>query len=165
MTRRNIIYVVLVAVLLVGLIALANWKAIRISYHQWQMISAYNKLFGNPQRAGNGLASHDVTGIDVDSVMKAYETHRNALVELRVLDHVKAHFPNLASDGTRKQSDLRSEFVHRMWETFPGHRHYYLAGDGSFESWIRIDARNDWDYFIGSELARASTDSENEDAP
>lgn len=165
MSRRNTIYIAILAVLVIGLIAFANRKSIQISYHQWRMNSAFNTLFGNPQPAGNGLASHDVTGIDVDSVMNSYESHRQRLLELNVLHHAKAQFPNLASDGTKKHSDLRSEFTHRMWREFPGHKHYYLAGDGSFETWIPIDAKNDWDKFIGSELARFSTDSKNEFAP
>ncbi len=165
MSRRNTILSAIAAVLVIGLIAFANRKAIQISYHQWRMDSAYNTLFGNPQPVGNGLASHDVTGVDVDSVMNAYETHRELLVGFNVLHHMPASFPNLASDGSVQQSDLRSDFVHRMWQNFPGHKHYYLAGDGSFETWMPIDAKNDWDTFIGSELANLSVDSNDEQEP
>ncbi len=165
MSRRNTILAAIVAVLIIGLIAFANRKAIQILYHQWHMNSAYNTLFGNPQPAANGLASNDVTGVDVDSVMNAYETHRNILVEFNVLHHTKASFPNLASDGSKQQSDLRSEFVQRIWQNFPDHKHYYLAGDGSFETWIPIDAKNDWDTFIDSELANFSIDTNDERQP
>ena len=163
MSRRNTILIAALAACVIGLIAFGNWEPIRIWYHQWRMNSAYNTLFGDPEPAGNGLAAHDVTGIDVDSVMNTYETHRNILVELDVLHHAKAELPNLVSDGTREQSDLRSEFAHRMWQKFPGHKHYYLAGDGSFETWIPIDAKNDWNTFIDSELAESSTGAKDED--
>jgi len=165
MSRRNTILIAVVAILVVGLIAFANLNSIQISYHQWRMNSAYNTLFGDPQPAGKGLASHDVTGIDVDSVMNTYEMHRQSLVELNVLHHVKADFPKLASHGTPEISELRSEFVNRMWRNFPGHKHYYLADDGSFETWIPIDSKNEWDKFIDAERVDSTTVSEDENNP
>ncbi len=155
MSRR-----VVVSLAVVGLLAaLAAWFATRastrIAYHQWHMDSAHNTLFGNPEPVGNGLASYDVTGIDVDSVMANYEFHRQRLVELNAFVHLKANFPALVSDGTQQQSDARRDFVQRMWNQFPVHKHYYLANDGSFQTWVPVGAQNDWNVFFQQESARS----------
>jgi len=126
------------------------------------MNSAYNTLFGDPQPVGDGLASYDVTGIDVDAVLADYEAHRQQLVDLNVFAYLQADFPALTSDGTKQQSDARSAFVHRLWDRFPEHAHYYLDGTGSFETWVPIDTANDWREFIGSELDRWNDDENNQ---
>lgn len=152
MKRRFAILAIILALFGVASFAIVNTAFVQSSYHQWRMNVAYNTLFGNPQPAGNGLAAYDVTGVDVDGVMAAYNFHRNELVELNVLTRLHAEFPNLASDGTDQQSDARSAFAHRMWKQFPSHRHYYLAGNGSFETYVPVTEESDWDRFIKSEL-------------
>jgi hypothetical protein len=52
-----------------------------------------------------------------------------------------------------------------MRNHFPGHRYYFLADDGSFETWIPVDAKNDWAKFAKSELARPTTNRDNDDLP
>lgn len=126
-------------------------RTLAVGYHQWRMNAEYNTIFGAPESAGGGLASHDVTGVDVDAVMNKYTHHRQALVDLGVLSHMSASFPQLASDGTKQQSEARSKFVHRMWNKFPGHRHYYLAGNGTFETWVPIADKPAWKSFIAAE--------------
>jgi hypothetical protein len=154
--RRATIFAATLLVV-VGLTALVFWNSLTISYHHWRMNSAYNTLFGNPQPTGNGLASNDVTDIDVESVIKTYESHRTTLVGLGALHHAQFAFPNLAANGTIERSILRSDFADRMWQRFPNHKHYYLADDGSFETWIPIDAKNEWNKFEKSELARSKS--------
>jgi hypothetical protein len=58
------------------------------------------------------------------------------------------------SDGTGEQSKARAAFVNRMWNWFPGHKHYYLASDGTFETWAPIAAKSDWESFIDTETKR-----------
>ena len=122
-----------------------------IAYHQWRMNAEHNAVFGNPTPSGNGLASFDVTGVDVDAAMERYFTHRKALVDYGVLRHLSSTFTNLNSDGTQEQSQARSAFVNRMWSRFPGHRHYYLSDDGSFETWIPVADETAWIAFIDGE--------------
>ena len=122
-----------------------------IAYHKWRMNAEYNTIFGDPQPVGNGIASFDVNGVDVDAVTERYFTHRQALVDYGVLLHLSSTFASLNSDGTEEQSQARSAFVDRMWSRFPGHRHYYLSGDGSFETWIPVDEESAWIAFIDDE--------------
>ena len=126
-------------------------KPLTIAYHQWRMSAEFNTVFGDPQPAGNGLASFDVTGVNVDAVMKRYSNHRQKLVDLGVLRHFSSTFSRLNSDGTQEQSQARSAFVNRIWSQFPGHRHYYLSADGSFETWIPVADETAWIAFIDDE--------------
>ena len=126
-------------------------KPLTIAYHQWGMNAEYNRIFGDPQPVGNVLATFDVTGVDVDAVMERYFNHRQRLVNLGVLRHLSSTFARLNSDGTQEQSQARSAFVNRMWSRFPGHRHYYLSGDGSFETWIPVADETAWIAFIDDE--------------
>ncbi len=126
-------------------------KPLTIAYHEWRLSAEYTTIFGDPKPVGNGLASFDVTGVDVDAVMERYFNHRQALVDLGVLRHLSSTFARLNSDGTQEQSQARSAFVNRMWSRFPGHRHYCLSGDGSFETWISVADETAWIAFIDDE--------------
>ena len=126
-------------------------KPLAVAYHQWRMSAEYNTIFGDPEPVGNGLASYDVTGVDVDAVLERYFRHRQALVDLGILCHVSARFPRLNSDGTEQQSQARSAFVNRMWSRFPGHKHYYLSGDGTFETWMPVAEETAWKNFVDDE--------------
>lgn len=126
-------------------------KPLTIAYHEWRMSPEYTSIFGDPMPVGDGLASFDVTGVDVDAVMERYFNHRQALVDLGVLHHFSSTFARLNSDGTQEQSQARSAFVNRMWSRFPGHRHYCLSGDGSFETWVPVADETAWIAFIDDE--------------
>lgn len=126
-------------------------NSLAIAYHQWRMDAEHNAVFGNPTPVGNGLTSFDVTGVDVDVVLERYFTHRKVLVDYGVLRHLSSKFTNLNSDGTQEQSQARSAFIKRMWSRFPGHRHYYLSGDGSFETWVPVADETAWSTFIDDE--------------
>lgn len=155
LTRRRVVLLTGVAAATAILLCLTVFQhPLAAAYHQWRMNAEYNTIFGDPEPAGNGLASYDVTGVDVDAVMERYMHHRKALVDLGVLSHMSASFPRLASDGTVQQSEARSAFVHRMWNKFPGHQHYFLAGDGTFEAWVPVAAKPEWQRFINEENNR-----------
>lgn len=156
MKRRYVIGIVCAALLCVVLLVMFITPSVRVTYHQWRMNVAYNTLFGDPEPVGNGLASHDLTGVDVDAVTGNYEFHRTKLVELNVLAHLRIDFPNLATDGSEQRSAARSAFVDRMWDHFPGHRHYYLAGDGSFETYVPVAEKGAWEEFMQSELTNSN---------
>ena len=119
------------------------------------MTAEFNTIFGDPQPAGNGLASYDVTGVDVDAVMQRYEAHRQRLVDFGVLSQLTASFPELASDGSTSQSDARSDFVQRMWDVFPAHRYYYLDADGGFSTWVPVSDAPRWQQFLDAESSAA----------
>ena len=119
------------------------------------MNTEFNTIFGAPQLSGNGLASFDVTGIDVDAVMLRYESHRQQLVELGVLAKLTATFPLLASDGSVLRSDARSDFTRRMWIAFPAHRHYYLDSGGNFSTWVHVSDATRWQQFLDAESSLA----------
>lgn len=114
-------------------------RPLAVAYHQWRMEAAYNTLFGN------------LTGVDADAVADAYEGHRQSLVDLDALCHLTSSFPSLAADGSEERFSERSAFVDRMWDIFPSHRHYYLAGDGTFGTWVPVDQRQDWERFLAQE--------------
>ena len=139
----------MLALVLVGLFVLRH--PIRVGYHTWRMNAEFNTIFGDPQPEGNGLASYDATGIDVDAVMQRYESHRQCLVDLGVLAHLTASFPSLASDGSTLRSSTRSDFVRRMWSAFPAHRHYYLDTDGAFSAWAPVSDATRWQEFLDAE--------------
>lgn len=124
---------------------------IRVGYHTWRMNAELNTTFGDPQPEGIGLASYDVTGVDVDAVMQRYESHRQRLVDLGVLVHLIASLPSLASDGSTSRSDARSDFMQRMWNAFPAHRHYYLDGEGAFSAWAPVSDATRWQQFLDTE--------------
>ncbi len=126
-------------------------KPLAIAYHGWRMSAEYNTIFGDPKPVGNGLASFDVTGVDVDAVLERYFRHRQALVDLGILCHVSARFRRLNSDGTELQSQARSAFVNRMWSRFSVQRHYYLSSDGTFEAWIPVADETAWKIFVDDE--------------
>jgi hypothetical protein len=118
------------------------------------MTAAYNTILGDAEPRSDGLASHDVTGVDVDAVMTRYTQHRQALLDLGVLSHIMARLPHIASDGTEQQSTARSAFLHRMWDRFPGHKHYCLDGDGTFEAWVPVTDTARWEIFVEAESRR-----------
>ena len=130
---------------------LAFKRHLLVAYHHWRMEAAYGSLFSNPQPVGDGLAAFDVTATDVDAALESYKSHRQALVDLGALAHVRSSFPRLASDGTGIRSEDRSAFVERMWDVFPSHRHYYLAPDGTFDSWVPIGTEQRWRQFLDGE--------------
>ncbi len=159
-TRRYLVLLIAVAAAASVLLCLAVFRhRLTIAYHQWRMNAEYNTIFGDPELVGNGLASYDVTGVDVDAVMDRYTRHRQALVDLGVLFHMSASFPRLPSDGTEQQSKARSAFVNRMWNRFSGHKHYYLAGDGTFETWAPIADKREWKSFMDDEKNRKNEPS------
>jgi hypothetical protein len=151
-TRRRLVLLLAVAGTAAILLCLTVFRRpLAIAYHQWRMNAEYDTVFGHPEPAGDGLASYDLRGIDVDAVMARYERHRQALVDLGFLCHMSARLPRLASDGTKQQLAARSAFVRRMWRRFPGHKHYYLAPDGTFETWVPVGQKEAWDNFIDAE--------------
>jgi hypothetical protein len=143
--------------ILITVCALGIWscrREISIAYERWAMNSAYNQLFGNPQPIGNGLAAHDVSGIDVDAVMSRYAHHRQRLVELGYFSHLRESLPHLAVTSDESSHRQRSDFVERMWGEFPQHKHYYLARDGAFEVWDVAENETDWSAFLATEQKR-----------
>jgi hypothetical protein len=126
-------------------------KPLTVAYNSWRMNAEYNSIFGHPKPVGDALASYDVTDLDVDAVLERYFRHRQALVNLGALCHVSARFPRLTSKGTEQQSLARSAFVNRMRSQFPGHKHYYLSGDGTFESWVPAAEETAWKIFVDDE--------------
>jgi hypothetical protein len=157
--RRFILFAITVGLFVSLIFALANMLSIRVAYHSWRMNAEFNKIFGEPQLVVHGLAGYNVTGIDVDAVLAKYEAHRQQLVNLKVLAHLQADIPQLVSDGTEQQSELRRQFTTRMWDRFPQHRHYYLAGNGSFETWVPIEIAGDWSDFIKFERLQNRKDN------
>lgn len=152
MTRnRKILLAVTVLILALLVCGISFQSSIVAAYHSWRMNAEYSTLFGNPQPNGNGLASHDVTGVDVDAVMERYEFHRQCLVDSGDLTLLTGTFPWLVSEGSIESSDARSNFSERMWKEFPLHRHYYLAPDGSFSTWVSNDDALRWQEFIDAE--------------
>ena len=146
--------IVLSVLLLVAVFAAIVWlnrHAVAVAYHRAAMNSAYNRLFGNPEPAGNGLASHDVTGVDVDAVLARYTGNRQRLVDLGVFIHLTEELPHFAVTSDESSHGHRSEFVRRMWDEFPGHKHYYLSSDGTFEVWDIAENENRWKEFVDSE--------------
>lgn len=142
---------ILIAAATIVLCVTVFCNPLAIAYHQWRMNAEHNAVFGNPTPVGNGLASVDETGVDVDAVLERYFTHRKVLVDYGVLRLLSSKFTNLNSDGTQEQSQARSAFINRMWSRFPGHGHYYLSGDGSFETWIPVADETAWNAFIDDE--------------
>ena len=137
--------VVLILVLLGGFIFRYQ---ILIAYHSWRMDAEFNTLFGDPQLEDNGLASFDVTGIDVDAVLLRYEAHRKRLVELGVLEKLSETLPQLASDDSVSRFEARNEFTKRMLDSFPGHRHWHLDSAGTFSTWVPVSDASRWQQFI-----------------
>ncbi|WP_146517726.1 hypothetical protein [Stieleria varia] len=119
------------------------------------MNAEFNTIFGNPRPESHGLASYDVTGIDVDAVMQRYEFHRQRLVDLEVLAKLTATFPRLSFDGSAARSDARLDFTHRMWDAFPAHRHYHLDSDGTFSVWVPVSDAPSWKQFLDAEFSVA----------
>ena len=150
--RRNLLLAVFAAIVIACVCFAVFNRSISIAFHHWRMEAAYGSLFGNPQPIGNGLAAFDVSAKDVDAAIAKYESHREALVRLNVLAHVTASYPELASDGTEDRSEKRSEFVRRMWRVFPGHRHYWLRPDGTFETWVPVKDAKEWKAFLDFEI-------------
>jgi hypothetical protein len=143
--------------ILVVLCAVVVWSCRRelsIAYERWAMNSAYDQLFGNPQPIGNGLAAHDVSGIDVDAVLARYTRHRQRLVELGYFCHLRESLPHLAGTADPSSHLQRSELVQRMWKRFPQHKHYYLSPDGTFEAWDVVENEADWKAFLAAERKR-----------
>jgi hypothetical protein len=162
MSRRQNLLLAVLAVIVIACVGFAVFNhAISIAFHQWRMEAAYGSLFGNPEPIGNGLAAFDVSAKDVDAAIANYESHREALVRLNALAHLTASFPELASDGTEDRSEKRSEFVHRMWRVFPGHRHYWLRPDGTFETWVPVTNTKQWKTFLDSEIQTVGSNPEN----
>lgn len=152
MKRTRLILIVLSVIALVAIACIAIFRRpIAIAYHQWRMEAAYNTLFGNPEPAGNGDTRYDLTDVDADAVVDAYEGHRQSLVDLDALCQFTSSFPSLAADGSEERLSERSAFLSRMQDIFPNHRHYYLANDGTFEAWVPVDQRQDWERFIEQE--------------
>ena len=151
MRKRTVLFGCFIVVLL-GLVYAATFSSsVRIPYHEWQMEAAYESLFGNPEPVGDGLARFEVTATDVDAALESYQLHRTALVDLGALVHMQRKFPRLASDGSKTASKERSEFVRRMWDQFPGHRHYWLAPNGTFETWASASTVRSWSEFLDRE--------------
>ncbi len=148
--RHVLLRMALVCVVMVICLATTH-RMLSVAYHRWRMQVAYGSLFSNPQPIGNGLAAFDVAATDVDAAVASYERHRQALVELGSLAHIQTVFPMLATDGTERRLDERSAFVHRMWKDFPDHRHYCLAADGTFESWVPVHDEQLWRQFLDGE--------------
>ena len=115
---------------------------------------AYNTIFGDPHPMDDGLASYDVTDMEIDVLMAAYTHHRQALVDLGALSHMSADFPRLVSDGNEEKSAARSVFIDRLSDEFSGHKHYSLAADGSFDAWVPADDRSRWENFVEAESER-----------
>lgn len=150
--RRYALLLIAVVLTASALLCLtASRRPLEIAYHEWRMSAAYNTIFGDAQPVGDGLASYDLTGVDIDAVLATYTHHRQALVDLGVLSHITVRLPHLDSDGTERQSTARSAFVHRMWDRFPGHKHYYLARDGTFETWAPVADESGWKHFLDGE--------------
>lgn len=126
-------------------------KPLTIAYHQWRMNAEFSTIFGESQQVENGLTAFDVTGTDVDVALERYFKHRQNLVDMGSLRHLSSSFATLKSDGTEGQEQARAAFVQRMWSRFPGHKHYYLSGDGSFETWIPVADEAVWNAFIVDE--------------
>ena len=147
----------LCAIILFAVCTLGVWSCRRelsIAYERWAMNSAYNQLFGNPQPIGTGLAAHDVSGIDVDAVMSRYTRHRQRLVELGCFFHLRKSIPHLAVTTDENSHRHRSDFVERMGNQFPQHKHYYLARDGTFEVWDIAENETEWRVFLATEQKR-----------
>ncbi len=152
MKRKRLLLYVSCITVFVAIVGITIFRRpLAVAYHQWRMEAAYNTLFGNPEPAGNGNTRYDLTGVDVDAVVDAYEGHRQSLVDLDALCHLTSSFPCLAADGSEERSSERSAFLNRMRDIFPNHRHYYLANDGTFETWVPVDQRQDWERFLDQE--------------
>ncbi len=152
MKRKRLILIFLVVFALVAIACIAIFRRpLAIAYHQWRMEAAYNTIFGDPEPASGGLTRYDVTDVDVDAVLEAYEGHRQSLIDLDALRHLTSSFPSLAADGTEERLAERTAFLSRMWDVFPNHRHYYLANDGTFKTWIPVEQRPDWERFLDRE--------------
>lgn len=152
MKRKRLILLFLGVIAFVAIACIAIFRRpLAIAYHQWRMEAAYNTLFGNPEPADNGNIRYDLTGVDADAVVDAYEGHRQSLVDLDAVRHLTCTFPSLAADGSKERFSERSAFLDRMQDMFPNHRHYYLANDGTFEAWVPVDQRQDWERFLDQE--------------
>ncbi len=127
-------------------------RPLRIAYHQWRMNAAYNTLSGDPQPMDDILAWFDETGVAVNPVFARYTRHRQALVDLGVLSQITVRFPHLYCDAGDEQFSKCSAFMRRMQDRFPGHKHFYLDGQGTFGTWVPVAERQEWETFIDAEL-------------
>ena len=118
------------------------------------MDAAYYTIFSNPVRTANGVAGSDLDGIDVEAVLATYISHRQSLVDLGVLKHLTAHSQHLVFDGSVQHTNARSIFEDRIWAEFPGHKHYFLAPDGKFETWAPLNEESQWQQFLEDENRR-----------
>lgn len=151
MKRKSTALLLAVLLIGVGVCMTVFRRPLTIAYHTWRMDAAYSTIFGDSEPFTDDIAVYDVTGIDVDAVLSNYQLHRTALVELGALSHVTAHFSHLGSDGSHSRLNVRTEFLKRMWVEFPGHKHYYLAPDGTFETWAPVAEQSKWEEFVERE--------------
>lgn len=152
MLRTRLSLLVFGAFVLAGLAHITvSRRAVRIAYHEWRMEAEYGSLFGNPEPVGNGLARFDVTATDVDAALHSYQLHRTALVDLGSFVRMEREFPRFVNDGSETASRARSAFVQRIWDQFPNHRHYWLAPDGTFETWAPASTERSWTEFLDGE--------------
>jgi hypothetical protein len=86
--------------------------------------------------------------------MWRFTHHRQRLVELGYLFHLKEPLPHLSVTSDPSSHDQRSAFVERMWASFPQHRHYYLSRQGTLEVWDVAKNETDWKAFLATERLR-----------